>query len=349
MTNCWQYPKNVPKLFYKLSEATARTHFWHFRHVLPIQQGPKMVNSQKWLGEGAKGLLGPGSKSLPRVCGMSQILIGNVPVGRPGPRLCVYMFLSAEVVVSSCSRPPWVVPGAYKLQQLILAVKSLWRPFEAHKDSTRSCKANLKTSTMATCGASAELLQDSPLTKATPSLSFGTIEIREIPGWSHKWQVAWISQVSSSKQIGPNPLDFSPVEPRSPLAKLEKINQTSPNDEAQETQRPSLRPQSIFQHVCTNVCTKNPGKAAFWTEKNRLPTDTGEHGISKHAEREQSSKHWTCQHVYSEDAGLKHLPTGTCTMKTERNFPEKLWMPAWSSVRELPRNVPNNFQPRSIA
>ena len=28
---------------------------------------PKMVNSQEWLGEGGKGILSPGSKSLPRV------------------------------------------------------------------------------------------------------------------------------------------------------------------------------------------------------------------------------------------------------------------------------------------
>ena len=58
-----------------------------------LLESPKMVNSQKWLGEGAKGSLSSGSKSLPRVfctirnpfsTGATPFCTGATPLSLPG-------------------------------------------------------------------------------------------------------------------------------------------------------------------------------------------------------------------------------------------------------------------------
>ena len=58
-----------------------------------LEESPKMLNSQKWLGEGAKGGLSSGSKSLPRVfctirnpfrTGATPFCTGATPFSLPG-------------------------------------------------------------------------------------------------------------------------------------------------------------------------------------------------------------------------------------------------------------------------
>ena len=46
---------------------SVRYHIWPLRPRVPATGGPKPQKCPKWLGEGAKGVLDPGSKGLPRV------------------------------------------------------------------------------------------------------------------------------------------------------------------------------------------------------------------------------------------------------------------------------------------